>query len=407
MVLQTKYSDNAAIDKISAPLRPFHAINTLFTMTAALLCIWMLISCDATIKEKTPAAILGIESIPQVRRCAESIEVFLGLAQKTDRDITLLLLSSNGNLSPMPKKQLLELRDIVKKKRWHDIIARTSTGEPGVLSDENYHYAAARLGLIKEIYWVQPSKLLEYSDAERRVQEMLLSPVFGIDPNEVAAFHYRNGCVSGPYAGVTVNICGVETLPVISGPVILDIDAGFFPLYASERGMYALTGLKDFLEKMAIRKIPITEAYIRRTLREGTLSPLYLHIAGNVEKMLKEPALAHAAPPELWSLTGAAADILSEGTPMDAVKFIKDARKKYPEDPFLLMLSGIAAALSGNITDGEKILTTLCAKERETCYSLTYVARSFRDKGRIQDAERFTTIAARAHPDLPGNSPAR
>lgn len=370
------------------------------SLVVPILMLFTLAGCSRATEEQAPAALLGAEPVPAVVQCAESYEVFSNLARRNRKGLTLLHLSAADNLSLISGEKISGLRDILKKKRLDELQAYANKGDRGYILNENYLFAASRLGFVKEIYWVIPSKLLEYSDAERRVRTLLTSGDYAFLPEEAAALRYKNGCVSGPLFGVAVNICGVETLPVIPESVVLDIDAGFFVPYAADRGLNVQGGLKDFFDKMAGKKINASEAFIRTTLREGTLSPLFLHIPSALMEILKTPLLLKSSPPEIWSLADTAAMMIVAGAIEDAASLLKKAGEKYRDDDSTALLNGIVTALKGDSERGSKLLSKLCAGDRVSCYSFIFLGKEFRKQGKGDQAIFFFTKSAELRPDL-------
>ena len=358
------------------------------------------LSCVRSSPEEGKAQILGVEPVQGIVQCQGSSDAFLELAKRGRRETRILHLSSRGNLAGMPRKGISELRDLTAAGRWEDIRRRANGEDHGFLTDDNYLFAAARIGPVKEIIWVLPSRVLEYSDAERRVQALLASGALGPFSADAASFRFKQGCLAGSAADVPVTICTMETLPPLAGRVILDLDAGFFQPYAVERGMNVLAGLKTFIEQAATRKIAVSGVFLRSTLREGTLSPLYAHVAGQAAEVLGDPALVQAAPPETWRLRDLASAMLDEGSAGDALSLLADSRKTYPGDRPLEMMNGMAAALAGSTAQGSDLLSGLCRDDRASCFALVHVGRELQARGKTDDALRSLDAALRADPEF-------
>lgn len=368
---------------------------------APLLCILFIVSaCEKRPEQPEPAAVLGVQPLARVIPCTESLQVFADLAERGRRDAVVIHVSVNSNLGPLTDDGTAKLRALVKERQWDALRTAAASGGGAPLRNGNYLTAAARTGMVKEVFWVLPSKMLEFSDAQQRVQLFLSADDAGFDRREIETMRFRDGCVTGRLSDVPVSICSTETLPAIAGPVVLDLDAGVFPLYASERRLNVLGGLKLFFEQLSQRRLSVTTAYVRQTLREGTLSALYLHLPGTLRTVLEDPSTVRSAPPELWTMQDIAAALLAAGAPADAAGYLRGARRKYPADRQLQLLSAIASGLGPDAGGGRKRLRDLCAADRESCYALFFAGSRLKDAGRNADAARFLSEALRVRPDM-------
>lgn len=264
-----------------------------------------------------------------------------------------------------------------------------------------YLNPAARLGIVKKIYWIIPYRMLEYSDAERRIKYYLASKPSKLTQKEIGDMKLNQGCVSGRLLKTEVNICSPESLPFISEPVILDINANFFQSFSSEKGIDKLRGLKEFFDVLVRKQVRVFHADIVLSGNEQFLMPVHRYIGHQVADIFKKPELLKdGAPPELWSIRENADNMLSAGGAKEVIEFLKEPLKKYPEEESLIMFNSIALVKTGKYKEALAGLELLCRRNKNLCGGLIYAGSELREAGRTGASELFFRKAAELRPDL-------
>lgn len=93
----------------------------------------------------------------------------------------------------------------------------------------NFLYAAARLGILRELVWVVPDGTFDEAGARRRlVDDVLVGRMQMVSEEEARSFRAEGNRLRGTLLGVPVTICTLADLPEIAEPVLLDIDLDFF-----------------------------------------------------------------------------------------------------------------------------------------------------------------------------------
>jgi tetratricopeptide (TPR) repeat protein len=96
-------------------------------------------------------------------------------------------------------------------------------------SSADFLYAAARLGIVRELVWVVPDGTLREGErAAGWMRQMLLGKVQMLTLAEVEGLKLVGHRMEGTLLGVPLTICELADLPELGEPVLLDIDLDYF-----------------------------------------------------------------------------------------------------------------------------------------------------------------------------------
>jgi len=92
----------------------------------------------------------------------------------------------------------------------------------------NFLYAAARLGIVREIVWVVPDATFEGEGARQRlVQDLLFGRLQMVSADDAKTFRNDGARIRGELLGVPLTICRLADLPALGGGVLLDVDVSY------------------------------------------------------------------------------------------------------------------------------------------------------------------------------------
>lgn len=243
-------------------------------------------------------------------------------------------------------------------------------------------------GIVKKVYWIIPLDLLGYWDAERRIKQYLSANARALAEEEIGGLRLDGGCVSGRLLKTEVSICSPETFRPPAGPVVLDMGADFFPVFAATKDESVLRGLREFFNIMSSKGLRVLAANAApSTGHEAVLSR---YLAEQVSEGLKDPELLRAPqPPELWSARDSAATMVAGKRYGEVLEGLKKPLLKYPDDPTLLLFNCLALAHSGREEAALEALSSLCGRNRAYCPGLTLAGNWLKAGGKAGPAEKF------------------
>lgn len=362
------------------------------------LCLGLLVFSCSKREDTASYPVLGIDAIEDVFFMKDQSEALIRWANRGIKDAILVHVDAYDSLEFIPSEKIERLRGLTKKKKW-----KWFNESRGVLfKNRNYIYAAVQLGIVKEIYWVLPYRFFDDIPlAGEKIKNFLRTEGSMFKNSEINDMEMDFGCLTGRLSGADIHICSPRTLPTIEVPVIMSIDASFFPVYASEYRISKLRALKWFFDKMSFRQMRIVHADISYSIEGGYTKPIHRYIGDELLEGIGNPQIFKAeSPPELWRFRDMAENMLSGGEGKLVVEYLTEPLKKYPDDLSLRLLNAAARLFTGKYDDAFKDVDKLCIRDVHYCYSFIYLGNILKDKQKHDYAERFFLKALET---LPGS----
>jgi tetratricopeptide (TPR) repeat protein len=271
----------------------------------------------------------------------------------------------------------------------------------GRLYDEgNFVRVAAELGIVGEVYWVAPFDFFLRPDGESSMREYLRKA--GFPESDVKGFRFDGGCFKGVYGGIPLTICGQETLPTLTGPVLLSIDAAYFPYAANYHGFSYIVQVRNFFKKIFEKRYAVLDTVLSYSV-DGSYLPANLRWLGDIVlETLQDPSLVYAKnPPPRWVKLQAAATLMQEGRAGEVEEVLKKYMTHFEEDsPSLLMALANAQALSGGKGTALENAEKSCMADKGYCYGLLEIGIQLLESGDLPGAEPFFAAADRLNPGI-------
>jgi tetratricopeptide (TPR) repeat protein len=168
----------------------------------------------------------------------------------------------------------------------------------------DFIFAAFRLGIVRELWWVVPAKKSIKNDNLGAVKERLRD-YYGLPGEFIESLTHDGQSVRGNFQGLPVRILSLTDLPVFGEPVLLSVDAEWFVnLYQNpvKESMLDLVG--GFFKTLQQKKLPGDVAVIARSVRDGSTPLHFRYLAGYVRDFLARPGEFAEGPPSSWRLQG-------------------------------------------------------------------------------------------------------
>ena len=348
-----------------------------------------LVSCGSN-DTRNAASILGKEPVKDAVLLENQSDALILWLKKGYKGMTVVHVSARDDFEFVPEAKIDKIKKLGKDKKFDELARLRDTGEKSLFTGSNYLYSAAKLGVAKEIYWVMPFRMLGFSDAERRVKAYLKTAASIFPSKDIDGMKLKGGCLKGKLFKTQVNICNIDTLPPIKEPVILDMDADFFPVFSSDRGISMLRGFKEFFDAMNRRQMRVVSVDVAYSGAGNYLKPVQKYIGMQIVEAVKNPQLLHSPePPELWTVRDDANSMFLSGQWKELIEFLKEPLKKYPEEPSLIMFRAFAQVYLGKYDAALDNLEGLCRRDKTYCYGINYAGQELTELKKFNEAELF------------------
>lgn len=345
--------------------------------------------------------VLGMDTVEDIILIEDHSEALLKWAQEGLRDAVVVHVDAHDDLGYIPDDKIDKIRSLIKAKRWKELEKSRDIGNRSLFKLNNFLYAAVKLRIVKEIYWVLPYRFFDDIPlAEEKVKVFLKNTGSKFPEDDINMMRMKAGCLTGMLSGVNISICSPFTLPKIIEPVILDIDIDFFPILAFESQQSKLRALKIFLDFMNYKELRIKYANIAYSVNDGYTRPIHRYIGDEIFEIIRNPQILHAdSPPELWTFRDTAENMLSGGEDKLVVEYLEEPLKKYPDDLPLRILNASAKLFMKKFDEAFDEVDELCIKDVKYCYAFIYMADILSDNKEYGEAERFYERAMEALPE--------
>ncbi len=342
------------------------------TLIYCFICLSLILSCTPQ-EDLSKYPVLGEDPLMNISVLDVRSASLAAWARSGIRDARVIHVSPDDALDVMSPDDIRTIREFVKVEEWDGL-----ENYPGSsVTEFNYLYAAARLGIVKEIYWIIPYQFFDNIPlAEEKIKEYLKEEGGGFQTDEVDFMNMKDGCLSGILSGIRINICSARTMPLIDGPVVLSIDVSYFPVYAGEYKLSKLRTLKGFVDEITFKKsLRIAHADVSYGIAGGYTRPLHRYIGDEIIEGFGNPMLLKAdSPPELWMFRDRAENMFSGGEGTAVEDYLKEPLKQFPDDKPLLLLSAAAGARTGNYGNSYNTVDELCKRDTNYCHAFLYIS---------------------------------
>ncbi len=310
----------------------------------------------------------------------------------------LINFDAHDDMRRVSPEKIETLRSIARKKDWKSFEAADSGGENGLYHPGSFIHASCKLGIIRRVYWVIPFSYFRDIDATDRLEGFLAA--YGFPRKSIDSFVMHEGCYQGIYDGFPLSICGIEHLPRIEEPVILSIDADFFPPFADWYDRDILSALSVFFIRVAEQNYRIRDAVVSCSVNGGFLNVARRWIADYCVEILEKPKFVSEPFPELWLVHGLADFYYRNDRTAAAIDFTRRFRQRYPKDPCLMTYQAFALMASGDREGAFDLARTAYRHDKRYAFALADLGQCLIDRGDLDEALEFFRAAYEAYPPM-------
>ncbi|MEA3224199.1 MAG: hypothetical protein U9P49_13690 [Thermodesulfobacteriota bacterium] len=325
-------------------------------------------------------------------------EALVRLAGLGIKDAVLINIDAHDDLRRISPDKIKKLKSLVQKKDWKSIEMADSGGDHGLYHPGSFIYAACRLGLIGRVYWIIPFSYFQGTDTAQALNTFMAA--YGFDRQCIETFSLNNGCYEGTYAGIPLTICGIEHLPKIDEPVILSIDADFFPPFANWYNRDILTSMSVFFFAMANRGYRIQDAFVACSINGGFLDAARRWIADYCMEILKQPKLIEGPYPEAWLVHNLADTYYAGGNAEALLDLTRRYQNSDPQDRCLMAYQAFALHAAEDRRGAFELACVLARLDNRYAFVLADLGQFLIDQGNLEEALKYFYAAYQANPHM-------
>jgi len=213
----------------------------------------------------------------------------------------------------------------------------------------NFVYPAARLGLVREFFWVVPDGTLSTPQAaDDLVRRMILGKMQMIALDEAKTLHLEGRTIKGTILGLKITICELDDLPAFDEPVLFDLDLDFLTTRSAtsqEVTPRPWIAPGPLVERLGARGVRADIATVSFSTMGGFLPPACRWLG---PAMVAALSRAPEAAGDRWTRRAEADAAFEAGRESAAVAAWRALSAEHPEDASLWYALSRAAARSGH-----------------------------------------------------------
>ncbi len=350
------------------------------------ICLLIILLCLSACDNSKPFPVLGRDPIPSPLVVEDHSQALAHWAEQGIRDAVVINFDAHADIRRIADSKIAPLKDLYNRRDWNDFKNADSVDSRSLYHEGNWIYAGARLGIIKEVYWVIPHNLFSGNNNEQKLRQFLLTNLFSLDT--IKTFRFRNNRFSGLVQGIPFTICSPESLPDIDEPLLLSIDTDFFPEYSHKYRKHYLASLHKVFKDLFRKDYRIQGAALSFSVNGEYLLPHLRWVGETAAMILEKPEILKEQPSDKLRLL-MQLDYAYRLQDFSAIlRHSTHFFSSYPEASVFLY-KAYAHMLEGDTDKAYEAAIASCNMDRKYCSGLPYIGTVYFKKDMYTDAERF------------------
>jgi tetratricopeptide (TPR) repeat protein len=346
---------------------------------------------------RSSSPILGTSPIPHPLVVENHSQLLAKWAEQGIRDAVLINIDSHDDFRWITDEKVSKLKEIYQRRDWKRFADADTTADRGLYHLGNWIYAGARLGMFKEICWVIPLDLFSRPNHDELLRKLLKH--FRFKEEDIRTFTARDNRFRGSFQGIPVTICGIESLPDFKQPLLLSVDADFFPTYTDNYQVEYLTSLRTAFEALYKKNYHIHDAAVCYSVNGDYLLPIHRWVGDTATSILKKPDMINAPPPELLAILQQCDNSFRSGDAESILRLVEQPLLKQPQAA-LLLYKAYAHLLQGDFGNTLEAAIKCCHLDPLYCTGIPYLGTLYYMNGKYQQAEKLFRAGFSANPTM-------
>ncbi len=363
---------------------------TLKTGLKALIVLLLICSALLTLfylKRANRCQILGLNPL-EVEVLEDHNDALQRWIEKDVRNSILVNIDAHDDIERIRPEDIEKLRAAYQQRNLSGG-AKTGTAQfrDFPVTNANFIYAAAKLGIVSKVCWIVPRTYDLFSDSGDRLRSLLARYTFSRE--DINTFRPEGGCFRGSVDGIPFLICGPDRLPDFGEPVLLTVDVDFFPEAVSSYRYKLADSVKGTFKALFRKGYEIRDATVAYSVDGGFL-PTYRRWVGDlaVDDLRRPAELSRNELLERYSILQRADLLVFMKRYEDLLNYLVPVMNER-DDPSLLTYAAKASFELGWIGKAFDFAEGACLAQKNYCYGLPELGNAVLDKYGLRAAERF------------------
>lgn len=346
---------------------------------------------------ESPPPLLGRDAIVNPLVVEDHSQALAHWAQRGVRGAVLINFDAHDDIRWIPDAKIEALREFYRRGDWQGFRRADTFAYEGLYNVGNWIYAGARLGIFREVYWVLPFQYFAGGNPESLLRPFLLS--CGFTAEDIQAFSLQNNQFRGTFRGIPFTLCGLESLPLITEPLLLSMDADFFRTYSAQYRAAFLPALHAAFGALSRMNYRIRDAAVAYSINGDFLHPHHRWVGDTAAEILRKPGLISAPPAEPLLLLQKIENAHRSNHPVEMLALADPYVAGHPL-PSLLLYKAYAHMLQGDPEKAYTFAMAGCKADKRYCSGNVYIGAYYALKGQPQRAERFFRGGFAVNPNM-------
>lgn len=362
----------------------------------SIICLLIVLLCLSACNNSNLLPVLGSDPVKPLI-VEDHSQALAHWAEQGIQDAVLINFDSHDDIRRIPDSKVSRLKDMYRSRDWEGFKEADSVADWGLFNVGNWIYAGARLGIFRKVYWVVPLSLFPPQKKEHHLRQYLRSINFSV--NDIKTFRMRNNHFSGSLHGIPFTICSPESLPSISGPLMLSIDSDFFPAYSEEYRKHYLAAMHRIFRSLFSRNYRIQGAAVSISVNGEYLRPHLRWLGDTAAMLIENPEIIEKQPSAMLSLLLKLDNAYRDADASRILKLAEHYTSRDPE-PSILLYTAYAHIMKGDTDRVYEAAMASCKMDRRYCSGLPFIGMLYFMKEKPLKAERFFRAGFSSDPEM-------
>ncbi|TAN42779.1 MAG: hypothetical protein EPN25_02610 [Nitrospirae bacterium] len=339
--------------------------------------------------------VLLTDPISDVTIVEDHSEVLSAWIRKGVRGAALIHIDEHDDIRQIAPERITRLKKLFDRSDRTALAAADSLTDSGLYNIGNFVYAAASLGILREVYWIIPAM----PENDLQFRKFLRRNRFSEE--QINTFSMHNGCFRGSPGNVPLSLCTPDSLPEPQEPLVVSIDLDFLPALAAEQRIEKPDALRKLAYRLRSKAYQAADVSVSYSVNGGFTSALNRWLGNALIRFIRTPETLSddpLMPP--WANYQAADRYASRLLPAEGLAYVQKPLGDHPGDAALLLYAADFSYLLNDLQGAFRYADRACKAERQYCFGLLHVGRYLTREGRLDEAVRFIEAGASRHPGM-------